>query len=185
MLLKTRAAAPATQANPAVRAANPVNQEARPALQIATRKSVNLLIAPALQGVRPPVSNPVAHLASALINKAPALRAAAGVNPAADRVRKAQAAHRKEPQAIEAAVGLAPATHSPGAQAAASQVKQEVRAALQSAATERLKAVALALPAANPAADRVRRAQAAHSRATPAVKAAAAGNPTPRVAVNK
>ncbi len=170
----------ATQANPAVQAANPVKQELRPALQIATRKSVNVVIIPDLPGAKPLVNNPVAHLARALTNKAPALRAAAGVNPAADQVRKAQAAHSKEPRAIEAAVGPAPVTNRQAAQAAASQVKQEVRAALQSAAIEILKVVAPDLPAANRAVELVRRAQAAQSRATRAVKAAAAAKLAPR-----
>ena len=185
MLLKTRAAAaPATQAKPAVRAANPVNQEARPALRIATRKSVNVVIVPAPQGVRPPAGNPVAHQARVPTNKAPARRAAAGVNPAARQVRKALVAHSKEPRVIEAAVGPAPATNSLTAQAAVNRVNQEVRVAPQIAATKTLKAVAPALPAASPAAELVRRAQAAHSKATRVLKAAVEANPVARVLLN-
>ena len=147
----------ATQAKLAVQAAKAVNQEVRPVPQIATRKNVSLVIAPALPEAKPLVSNPV---------------------------RKAQVADNKGARAIEAAVGRAPATNSPAAQAALSQVSQEVRAALQGAATETLKAVAPALPAANRAADPALRAPVVDSRAALVLKAAVEANLALRVVVS-
>ena len=156
MLLRTRAAvALATQAKLAVPAANPAKQEVRPVPQIATSKNVSVVIAPALPKAKPLVSNPI---------------------------RKVQVADSKGARAIEVAVGRAPATNSPAAQAALSQVKQEVRAAHQSAATETLKAVALALRAANRAVDPEVRAPVVDSRAALVVKAAVEANLPLRVA---
>ncbi len=147
----------ATQANPAIQAANPVNQEVRAALQSVAKNTVNVVIAPALPVARPPVSNPVAHLARALTNKA---------------------------LAIEAVVGPTPATNSLTAQAAVKRVNQEVRVAPQIAAIKTLKAVAPALPAANRAVGPVLRAAVAHSRARRVLKAAVEANQVPRVLLN-